>query len=237
MEKYNLIANDVRKKILEGFYKPNEQLPFERDFCEYYNVSKMTVKKALDILVAEGLIYKRRGAGTFVMDLPVEKMEKMLMDIQMMGTTAFYPDKTITSRVMDFSVVKATPEIADKLKIKETSFVYKINRVRFVNDKPTVIEETYMPIDLITGLRLEQVEHSIYDYIENDLGLKIQSGHRTITVRRATDTEAHYLDLESGDPVAVAVQTGYLNTGVAFEYSISKHRYDEFSVEIVLTHN
>ena len=139
MEKYNLIANDVRKKILEGFYKPNEQLPFERDFCEYYNVSKMTVKKALDILVAEGLIYKRRGAGTFVMDLPVEKMEKMLMDIQMMGTTAFYPDKTITSRVLDFSVVKATPEIADKLKIKETSFVYKINRVRFVNDKPTVI--------------------------------------------------------------------------------------------------
>ena len=119
MEKYNLIANDVRKKILEGFYKPNEQLPFERDFCEYYNVSKMTVKKALDILVAEGLIYKRRGAGTFVMDLPVEKMEKMLMDIQMMGTTAFYPDKTITSRVLDFSVVKATPEIADKLKIKE----------------------------------------------------------------------------------------------------------------------
>ena len=53
----------------------------------------MTVKKALDILVTEGLIYKRRGAGTFVMDLSVEKMKKMLMDIQMMGTTAFYPDK------------------------------------------------------------------------------------------------------------------------------------------------
>ena len=62
----------------------------------------------------------------------------------MMGTTAFYPDKNITSKVIDFSVVKATPEIADKLKIKETSFVYKIHRVRIVDDKPTVIEETYM---------------------------------------------------------------------------------------------
>ena len=81
---------------------------------------------------------------------------------------------------------------------------------------------------MLIHLRLEQVEHSIYDYIENDLGLKIQSGHRT---------EAHYLDLESGDPVAVAVQTGYLNTGVAFEYSISKHRYDEFSVDIVYYFN
>ena len=237
MVKYIEIADDIRSKIKGGKYTYGQKLPYEYVLCVTYHCNKETMKKALDILVAEGLIYKRRGAGTFVMDLPVEKMEKMLMDIQMMGTTAFYPDKTITSRVLDFSVVKATPEIADKLKIKETSFVYKINRVRFVNDKPTVIEETYMPIDLITGLRLEQVEHSIYDYIENDLGLKIQSGHRTITVRRATDTEAHYLDLESGDPVAVAVQTGYLNTGVAFEYSISKHRYDEFSVEIVLTHN
>lgn len=73
MEKYNLIANDVRKKILEGVYQPNEQLPFEKDFCRMYKVSKMTVKKALDILVTEGLIYKRRGAGTFVMDLSVRK--------------------------------------------------------------------------------------------------------------------------------------------------------------------
>ena len=49
--------------------------------------------------------------------------------------------------------------------------------------------------------------------------------------------EAEYLDLEKGDPVAIAVQTGYLSTGAVFEYSISTHRYDEFSVEIVLTHN
>ena len=48
MEKYNLIANDVRKKILEGVSQPNEQLPFEKDFCRTYKVSKMTVKKALD---------------------------------------------------------------------------------------------------------------------------------------------------------------------------------------------
>lgn len=53
MEKYNLIANDVRKKILEGVYQPNEQLPFEKDLCQFYDVSKMTVKKALDMLVAE----------------------------------------------------------------------------------------------------------------------------------------------------------------------------------------
>lgn len=237
MGKYHMIANDVRKKILEGKYQPNEQLPYERTLCHIYGVSKMTVKKALDILVAEGLIYKRRGSGTFVMDLSIDKMEKRRMDIQMMGVTAFYPDKNITSKVLDFSVVKASGVIADKLKIPETSFVYRIYRVRLVDAQPTIIEETYMPIDLITGLRLEEVEKSIYTYIEKGLGYKIQAGHRTITVRQASEMEADCLELKSGDPVAVAVQTSYLSTGLAFEYSISVHRYDSFSVEMVLTHH
>ncbi|MBK3299516.1 UTRA domain-containing protein, partial [Streptococcus oralis] len=72
--------------------------------------------------------------------------------------------------------------------------------------------------------------------IEEKLGLKIQSGHRTISVRKATDFEADELALEYGDPVGIAEQIGYLNTGVQFEYSISVHRYDQFSVEMMVTH-
>ena len=90
---------------------------------------------------------------------------------------------------------------------------------------------------MIVGLKKEDIEGSIYEYIEEKLGLTIQSGHRTITVRKVTDFEAEELNLEQGDPVAVAEQTGYLSTGVPFEYSISVHRYDQFSVEMMLTHN
>ena len=92
MQKYTIIANDMRKKILEGVYKANDQLPFEKDLCTHYDTSKMTVKKALDILVSEGLIIKRRGAGTFVKDLSVEDMKSLLISSQMIGTTAYYPD-------------------------------------------------------------------------------------------------------------------------------------------------
>ena len=69
MNKYEIIAVDIREDILNGIYKPNERLPFEKEICDKYDVSKMTVKKALDLLVSEGLIVKRRGSGTFIKDI------------------------------------------------------------------------------------------------------------------------------------------------------------------------
>ena len=99
------------------------------------------------------------------------------------------------------------------------------------------MEKMYMPIDLIPNLREKNIKGSIYEYIEKDLHLNIQSAHRTVSVRKATDFEAEELGLEKGDPVAVAEQVGYLDTGSAFEFSTSIHRYDKYSVEIVLTRN
>ena len=99
------------------------------------------------------------------------------------------------------------------------------------------MEKIYMPIDLIPNIKEKNINGSIYDYIEKDLHLKIQSAHRTVSVRKATDFEADELGLEKGDPVAVAEQVGYLDTGHAFEFSTSVHRYDKFAVEIVLTRN
>ena len=92
-----------------------------------------------------------------------------------------------------------------------------------------------MPIDVIPGLKLENVNASIYEYIESTLNANIQSAHRKITVRKSTSFEAQELGLEVGDPVGIVEQTGYLNTGELFEYSISTHKYDKFQVEFVLT--
>ena len=69
MTKYERIANDMKEKIESGVYKPNDQLPFEAEMCESYGVSRITVKKAMDLLVNEGLVVKRRGAGTFVKNI------------------------------------------------------------------------------------------------------------------------------------------------------------------------
>ncbi|HEL2070811.1 TPA: GntR family transcriptional regulator [Streptococcus suis] len=234
MEKYNVIANDVRRKILDGIYKANDQLPFEKDLCEVYEVSKMTVKKALDILVAEGLIIKRRGAGTFVKDLSVEDMEKMVVGSQMIGTSAYYPTRSVTSKVLHFEIIAASEKVSNKLNIPIGSFVYDIVRVRILDGSPLVMENTFMPVSVIPGLRLKNVEESIYEYIQDTLGMKIQSAHRNITVRKASDSEVTHLELEQGDPVGIVEQIGFLSNGTTFEYSISTHRYDTFSIEMMI---
>lgn len=235
MKKYVLISNDIRKKILEGVYQANEQIPFEKDLCVAYDASKMTVKKALDMLVTEGLIIKRRGYGTFVKDLAQDEIERIAVANQFRGTTALNVGKEVKSTILEFQVVGASDIVKNKLNMKEDSFVYDIYRVRYIDGRPEVMEKMYMPIDLILGLKKSNVEGSIYEYIEEDLGLKIQSGHRRISVRKATELEQQYLEIEPGDPVAVAEQIAYFDTGVAFEYSISVHRHDSFSVEFILT--
>lgn len=72
MTKYERIANDMKEKIESGVYKPNDQLPFEAEMCDHYGVSRITVKKAMDLLVNEGLVVKRRGAGTFVKNITLK---------------------------------------------------------------------------------------------------------------------------------------------------------------------
>ena len=232
--KYMQIANDIRNEIVKGSLQANEQLPFERNLCIKYNTSKMTVKKALDILVAEGLIVKRRGAGTFVKNISTTDMDKLLISNQFRGLTALCSNRKVTSELLTFEVVSINKEIHDKLNISSEDFTYKIIRVRYVDDKPIVIENTYMPINLIPGIKKQHIMESIYSYIENDLGLKVQSSHRTITVRKSNELEQKHLKLEINDPVAVVEQVAYLENGTAFEYSISIHRYDSFAFEAVI---
>jgi GntR family transcriptional regulator len=234
LTKYKEIANDIRSKILKGIYKENEQLPFEKELCEKYHASKMTVKKALDLLVAEGLIVKKRGSGTFVKDIQTQEMQRMMLSNQFRGFTATYADRKVSSIVLDFSVISAPERVATYLNIQKDSFVYAIRRVRCVDDQPLVIESMYMPIHVITGLKKEHLEASVYKYIEEDLGLKIQSAHRTIRVRKSTAEEQRHLHMQEHDPVAEVEQVAFLDNGQAFEYSLSVHRYDAFEFKTVI---
>ncbi|MFO8068816.1 MAG: GntR family transcriptional regulator [Alkalibacterium sp.] len=235
MKKYEEIYTDIKEKIINGDYTATEQLPFEKDLCESYNTSKMTVKRALDLLVEEGLIIKRRGSGTFVKDLSEKEIVRITQTNQISGLTSFYNNKKVKSNILTFKVVQANEIVQDKLNLKPESFVYDIHRVRIVDDKPVVIEQTYIPIERVPGLEKKHLEGSIYKYITDDLGLTIQSAHRRFTVKKASDEEAGYLAIEHNDPIAVTEQIAYLDTGDSIEYCVTKHRSDSFVAETIIT--
>lgn len=234
MLKYVEISNDIRNKIISEEYLPNERLPFEKEICEEYNSSKMTVKKALDILVAEGLLVKIRGSGTFVKDINTKERDNLIASTQFRGLSSFYVNHKVESIILEYKVINPDKNIAKKLLVNEDEFVYKIIRVRVVDENPFVLEEMYMPIQIIPGLKKKHLQGSIYEYIERILKLKIQSAHRTITVKKSTEYEQKYLNAKENDPLGIIEQVAYLDNGQAFEYSIVTHRCEEFKVNTVV---
>lgn len=236
MNKYAKIRNDVRNKIISGKYKPGTLLPKESEMIMKYSASKLTIKKAMDELVNEGLIVKRRGSGTFVKGLSTEDIEKLKVVNQFQGSSAFFADKVVESRILVFEVVKSEPEIMERLGLSEVSDLYHVVRTRLIDEDPYVIESTYMPVDLIKNLTFETCSGSIYEYIEDELGLTIGSAHRKIEARKGTDEELSELGGKSGDPIVLVSQVGYLSDGRTFEFSTNVHRYDKYAFETVLMH-
>lgn len=233
MAKYEEIADDIRNGILSGKYNPNEQLPLEKEMCEYYEVSRITIKKAVDELVAQGLVIKRRGSGTFVKALDDVDVQELSSAKQFEGFSETNSDKKVTSKVIKFEVIHPTEEIATKLKITTDDFVYYIIRTRYADDEPYVVEYTYMPIGLIPGIKNDILMNSIYSYIQKDLKLKIKSAHRTIRAILPNELEQECLEIENNFPILEVEQVGFLDNGQPFEYSSSHHRSDRIEFRTV----
>lgn len=227
MLKYEAIANRLREEIQKGTYTPGQQLPLEKEMCATFDVSRITIKRAVDELVKQGLVVKRRGSGTFVKLMENNDVQEVSMANQFSGFSSTFPGHTITTKVLRFDIDHPTEQVADKLQIAVDDFVYQIERVRFLDGKPLVIEYTQMPIQLIPGIKMRVLENSIYHYIEDELGLKIQSAHRAIRADVPTEQEKQELHIKDNLPILEIAQVAFLDDGRPFEYSVARHRADE----------
>ena len=170
MTKYEVIFKDIRKKIENGTFPVNAKLPTEPELGDQYKVSRITVKKAIDQLVAEGLVIKRRGAGTFVKGLSEQEGR---LSPQINGLFNAIDKSKIKSEVILFAIIPAGQEVAGKLNILADDFVYHIIRYRYGEPNWHTLDFCYMPILLIPGLKKEHLYGSIYEYIEKTLRLRI----------------------------------------------------------------
>lgn len=231
MTKYMRIYTDTKNLILSGHYRDGDQLPEEAAVCEKYGCSRMTVKKAYDMLVADGFIYRKQGQGSFVLSSSSNRDGMELQERELQGFTRSNESTRngqVSSKVLRFQLIFAPEDIAEILGIEKNAPLYDILRVRNVDDRPYVIEQTYMAPQTIPGITLDIVSSSIYNYIENELGLKITSSKKTMSAEPSDELAWAELGLTEKEPVLVVEQIAYLDNGTPFEYSISKHRYDLF---------
>lgn len=235
MLKYEQIANDIRNKIVNDTYSVNSQLPLEKEIMEEYNVSRITVKKAYDILVEEGLIIKRRGRGTFVKDIDEDTALLFAKSRQFLGFSTNMAQSSIETKVSFFQVELPDSDVQKKLKIGPNDWVYHFIRTRYKEGQPVVIEYTFMPMELIPGITMDVLEHSIYHYVEEDLKLKIQSAHRIITAYAPNEEQKELLKLKDNIPVVNVEEITFLDTGKPFSFTQNVHNSEIFQYVSITT--
>ena len=168
---YKNIISDLKEKIFAGKFT-DMKLPDERSLAEQYNVSRSSVKRALNKMSNEGIIFKKRGSGTFIN--PLYLKNESIFNYEE-GSNLGISDnfrlkgKKPQTKILDFQVIKPTSELQRDLFLSPEDFVYKIIRLRLFEDEPFMIETGYIPIKILPKLSRTQLESSIFAYIQSEL--------------------------------------------------------------------
>jgi len=231
--KYEIISAEMRKRIREQTYPIEHPIPDEISLAKEFNCSRMTMKRALDILVMEGLLYRKRGHGTFIVQSAINGERVNVESNENLGFSKLMQNQNVKSKVISFEVKFPPEEVATHLAIDKNTPVYSIVRLRLVDHEPYVLEKTYMPTTLIPGINEEILNGSVYSYIVDQLGLTIVGSHRKIRACKSNEFDQKHLVCQDDDPILEVEHVGFLNNGVPFEYSFSRHRYDKFEVTTI----
>jgi GntR family transcriptional regulator len=222
---YFQIEEQIKALIESGELKAGDSLPSERDYAEKYDISRMTVRHAINNLVNEGLIVRKKGKGTFIAE---KKFEQRLQ-----GLTSFSEDMkskgfSPSNRLLFFEILPANEYIANQLEIKTHDPVYQVERIRLADNEPIALETTFISANLIHGLTEEVISQSLYHYIEEKLNLKIDYSNQVIESTAAGEKEATVLEIKKGAPILKIQRNSYLTNGLPFEIVKSAYRADRY---------
>ena len=223
---YRTVMHDIKQNILNNQYK-GMRLPDERSIAEHYKVSRSSMKRALELLAQQGIVFKKRGSGTFINPLYLRKQAMFRYDGSNLGITDSFkvPGKKQQIKLLDFHVIKATKEIAEDLFLNENDFVYEFKRLRLLDEQPFLIETGYLPIKIVPELKPETLQKSLFNYLEDEQGKTVTKSFLNITVEPSNEEDQQKLNLKPTEPVGVMEGIFFLDDGTPFEVSNMRVHY------------
>ncbi len=223
---YVAVQADLKQKIYQGEF-PNLKLPDERSLAEQYGVSRSSIKRALNVLVQQGVIFKKRGSGTFVNPLYLKNHAIFQHEGSNLGVSdSFRVDgKAPSIELLDFQVIPATTEQQQALFLNEGDFVYEIKRLRRLEGVPFMIERGYVPINVLPGLNRTIVSGSVYEYIEKTKHRTVTKSFMTIMAEPSNDEDQELLELTANEPVGIMEGIFFMDDGTPLEFSTMRLHY------------
>ncbi len=218
--KYKEIADILEEDILKGKYIEGSKLPTIEELMKKFDVSKNTMRSAIELLVIKGYIYQVQGSGIFIR--PTVR-EGSINITNMRGLSKELNTPDVRSEILKFEVVKANKELAKKFRCNLDTELYYVERLRIVKEEPFSIEYSYFNKEIITYLNREIIENSIYEYITEGLKYNIGFADKIICCEKLTKKEVELLELKNGDMALSVENTVYLTNGLIFDVSKSKY--------------
>ncbi len=229
---YQQLATKLRKQIAAGDFRPGDRLPSEDALCDEYGVSRITVRAALDQLVDAGLLWRKRGKGTFVSNRQVDHELIHLTDfVEDMAASGLQPSSSVTF----WGEETVNQEIAGILGISSTMPVVRLDRLRIADGTPIAFDVTYLPLRYGRLLDKDRLEtETIYHQLENQYGIPVVSGTFVIEASTADRDLAGQLQIDQGSPLLVINRTSYTESRDPIYFQIRSYRADRVRYRLEL---
>jgi len=226
--KYLEIASHLRSLVSDG--EPGDLLPSDAELCDRFNVSRMTARQAVHLLVNEHLVERRRGRGTFVaprrvprsLGSPLSFTESM----RQRGLTA-------SSRSIESGAASANRSEARALGIGDGDPVYMIQRVRLADRVPMAIERVVLPPSIASSINTDLESGSLHHAFEA-AGFRPSRAHADVSARLATEWEAEQLDMPPVSVVLSEERTIFDQESRPLEHTVTLYSADRYSFSAVL---
>lgn len=220
---YFQLKNDLVKKIAQGLWKPGECIASERELCEIYGVSRMTIRQAIGELVQEGVLTRLKGKGTFVCEQTV-KQQDMMSFTEMIKQTG----RDLETEVINFHIIDTPDDMQDTFMLDK---VYKIERRRIVDGECIAVEVVFIPVDYCGHINKEMLRGSLYKILEH-FGYSISNSTSSIVAVDITDEIKEKFNTKENFPVLKIVSKTFANKNKLLFIEEALYRSDKFTMQV-----
>ena len=225
---YMQIHDLVRQRIQDGEYLPGDQVPSELEISARHQVSRMTARKALDLLVAKGLLYRSQGKGTYVAENTVAfRLSTMLSFSRTLQAQGYQ----VETEVLRKAIMPGAPDVVKKLRLPADNPVIVIQRLRRVQGQAATIHTSFLEQRIYEPImQADLTQESLLDLIQTISRTAIAYTQDSVQADVAVAEEAHWLEIQPGSPVLRVEGVAYAENGQPTRLTKAVYRGDMFKL-------
>ena len=228
---YKQIYDGFRQLIESGDLKPGSVILSEREFCEQFQISRMTLRAAIDLLVRDGFLIRQPGRDTIV---SMARITKNALGFMSFTESMRELGMEVASKVLVFHKQIADDTVALQLYLPEGSHVIYIERLRLADNEPMALEKVYLPYKGFEGLLTKDLaSQSLYKLLEHEFNSRPILAEESIEAIHLNNKEARLLGVHSGSAALLARRITRDERGTAIESVQTIYRADRYRMVFI----